>query len=116
METIDNTFRALGDPTRRAIIERLALGEARVTDIAGPLPMSLNAVSKHVKILEDAGLVSRRVEGRVHTIDLKENAFDAARDWMNRQEKYWRERLSDLQDFMREEISKNSDNNDRGEQ
>lgn len=83
-----------------AIIERLAQGGARVTDIAAPLPMSLNAVSKHLKVLEQAGLVARRVQSRVHTIHLEERAFDAARQWMDRQEAFWKERLESLRDFM----------------
>ena len=100
MTPAHDVFRALGDPTRMAIMERLAQGGARVTDIADPLPMSLNAVSKHLKVLEQAGLVGRRVDGRVHTIYLEERAFDAARQWMDRQEAFWKERLASLREFM----------------
>jgi DNA-binding transcriptional ArsR family regulator len=97
---VQNLFRALGDPTRLAIVERLARGGARVTDIAAPFSMSLNAVSKHLKVLEEAGVVSRRIDGRVHEIYLKPEAFNAARLWMDRQEKFWVDRLENLRDFM----------------
>ncbi|GAB4535976.1 MAG: metalloregulator ArsR/SmtB family transcription factor [Parvularculaceae bacterium] len=97
---IDRMFHALGDPTRIAIVERLSKGEARVTELAAPLPISLNAVSKHVKVLERGGLVERRIKGRDHFIALNPTAFDLARDWMSAQERFWRERLENLHDFM----------------
>ena len=102
---VHDVFRALGDPTRMAIVERLAGGEARVTDIAEPFPMSLNAVSKHLKVLEESGVVARRVNGRVHTIRLNEEAFGAARVWMRRQEEFWRERLENLRTFVSQDES-----------
>ena len=64
--TIDRTFSALGDPTRRAIVQRLAMGEATVTELAQPVSVSLPAISKHLRILEEAGLLVRRKEGRIH--------------------------------------------------
>lgn len=100
---IDRMFHALGDPARIAIIERLSAGAARVTELAAPLPMSLNAVSKHIKVLERNGLVERRIKGRDHFIALNPAAFDLARDWMSAQERFWRERLENLQDFLAEE-------------
>src|SRR5437867_11525484 len=70
---LDTVFAALADPTRRAILARLAHGDARVTELAAPMPMSLNAVSKHLRVLEEAGLVRRTVAGREHRL-----ALDAA--------------------------------------
>ena len=82
---LDRTLAALADPTRRAILERLAHGEARVTDLARPFGMSLNAVSKHIRVLEGAGLVRRRRAGREHLLALTPGVLDAAAAWIDRQ-------------------------------
>lgn len=80
--TLDDLFVALSDATRRNILERLVAGEARVTDLAKPYDMSLNSVSKHIRILERARLVTRRKSGRDHFLSLNPEAFNAAADWM----------------------------------
>jgi DNA-binding transcriptional ArsR family regulator len=96
MMLIDATLQALSDPTRRAILDRLAGGEARVTDVAQPFAMSLNAVSKHLRVLEDARLVTRRVAGREHLISLNPGALDEAAKWIEGQRGLWAWQLGRL--------------------
>lgn len=94
---LDATLQALADPTRRAILSRLAAGEARVTDVARPFEISLNSVSKHIRMLERAGLVTRRIEGREHFLALDPKPLDEAGDWIARQRKLWTRTLSELE-------------------
>lgn len=82
-------FGALADPTRRGILERLAAGEQRVTDLAKPFKMTLAAVSKHLRVLENAGLLSRRRDGRVHLLKAKPEAVAAARQWIEQYAQGW---------------------------
>lgn len=100
---LDHTLLALADPTRRAILARLADGEARVTEIAGPLPMSLNGVSKHIRMLERAALVRRRKAGREHFLSLNPEPLDAAAEWIAAQRALWTRRLDVLADLLRAE-------------
>lgn len=86
---LDYTLLALADPTRRAILQRLARGEARVTDLAGPFSMSLNAVSKHIRTLERAGLVVRRRDGREHYLTFNPGPLDEAERWIAEQRSFW---------------------------
>ena len=83
-DALDRVFAALGDPTRRALMRRLSIGPASVTELAAPLDMSLNAVSKHLKVLEGAELIRREVEGRVHHIYLNPAPLEAAERWFPR--------------------------------
>jgi DNA-binding transcriptional ArsR family regulator len=92
----DLVWIALADPTRRAILERLSAGEVRVTDLAAPFEMSLNSVSKHIRVLERARLVGRRREGREHFIRADARPLRQARAWIERQERYWKGRLEAL--------------------
>ncbi|TAJ69148.1 MAG: ArsR family transcriptional regulator [Phenylobacterium sp.] len=94
---LDATLAALADPTRRAILSRLAEGEARVTEVARPFPISLNSVSKHVRMLERAKLVRRRIEGRDHFLSLDPAPLDEAADWIAAQKKLWAWRLGELE-------------------
>ena len=96
---LDTVLSALADPTRRAIVDRLAKGPARVTDIAAPFAMSLNAVSKHVKVLEHAKLVRRTRQGREHTLELDAAPLREVARWVNHHEQYWTERVDRLADF-----------------
>ena len=96
---LDNVLTAISDPTRRAIIDRLARGPARVTDVAAPFAMSLNAVSKHIKVLEHAGLVRRVKHGREHTLELDAAPLAQVSKWVHRYEQYWSERLDRLEAF-----------------
>lgn len=95
--TLDNTMLALADPTRRAILQRLGAGEARVTDLAAPFQMSLNAVSKHIRVLERATLVRRRRSGREHVLSLNPAALDEAAAWIAEQRALWNARLDALE-------------------
>lgn len=94
---LDHTMLALADPTRRAILQRLGTGEARVTEIAAPFAMSLNAVSKHIRMLERAELVRRRRAGREHYLSLNPKPLDAAAEWIEQQRKLWNTRLDALE-------------------
>jgi DNA-binding transcriptional ArsR family regulator len=98
---LDDTLVALADGTRRDILKRLAGGEARVTEIAAPFDISLNSVSKHIRILERAGLVSRRVAGRDHYLSLDPAPLDAAAAWMLRERAAWTSRLDKLEAALR---------------
>ena len=88
-EPLDRTLAALADPTRRALLERLARGEARVTDLAAPFAMSLNAISKHLRFLEVAGLVRREKRGREHVLSLERAPLDAAAAWIAARRDPW---------------------------
>ena len=99
---IDDTLAALADPTRRAILTRLAAGQARVTEIAEPFEMSLNAVSKHIRVLERAGLVRRTKRGREHLLSLEPEPLDAAWAWLGEQRALWRWRLGELDRILEE--------------
>jgi DNA-binding transcriptional ArsR family regulator len=98
---LDDTLIALADETRRGILRRLAGGEARVTEVAAPFDISLNSVSKHIRILERAGLVRRRVAGRDHFLALEPRPFDELTEWMQRTREFWSSRLDDLEAALR---------------
>nr|AYM52441.1 transcriptional regulator ArsR family [Corallococcus sp.] len=100
---LDQTLLALADPTRRAILQRLAAGELRVTELARPFDMSLNAVSKHIRVLERAKLVRRRREGREHLLSFTPKPMDEAARWMEAQRANWTTRLQALDDLLQEE-------------
>src|SRR5262249_36282004 len=95
------TWVALADPTRRAILERLAGGELRVTDLAEPFDISLNSVSKHIRVLERTRLVQRRRLGREHFICLTPEPLEEARGWIEKQQRSWKARLQALDAFLR---------------
>lgn len=94
---MDETFSALADPTRRAILNQLMAGPARVTDIALPYSLSLNAVSKHVRVLERAGLVRRQVRGREHWIRFNAAPLADARNHLDSMLEFWRDRPESLE-------------------
>ena len=98
---LDLAFAALSDPTRREIVQRLAKGAARVTDLAQPFDMSFNAVSKHVKVLERAGLVRRTRAGREHHIALDPEPIRRIAGWASRYERFWSNRLDQLEAFLK---------------
>jgi DNA-binding transcriptional ArsR family regulator len=97
---LDETLLALADPTRRAILQRLSRGEARVTELARPFEMSLNAVSKHIRTLERARLVRRRKVGREHLLSLDPRPVREAAAWMAEQTAAWTARLQALDDLL----------------
>jgi DNA-binding transcriptional ArsR family regulator len=93
---LDHTLMALADGTRRAILAKLCEGEARVTALAEPFEISLNSVSKHIRMLERAHLVRRRIRGREHFLSLNPTALDEAAEWINSQRAFWSSRLAAL--------------------
>ena len=99
MDSLGQVLSAVSDPTRRAILARLSRGPARVTDVALPFDMSLNAVSKHLKVLEGAGLVRRVRRGREHTLELDAAPLREVARWAHRYAPFWSERLDRLEAF-----------------
>lgn len=100
-QDLDRVFRALGDPTRRAMIRRLAGREHTVGELAEPFDMSLAAASKHVKTLEQARLVRRTVRGRVHYVRLDPRPLAQADEWLRSYERLWDTRLEALEELLR---------------
>ena len=98
---LDRTFAALSDPTRRRLLARLADGEMCVTDLAKPCRMSLAAVSKHLRVLESAGLVRRRRCGRVHHLQLQAKPMKQAAQWMEGYRRFWEESLDRLDEYLK---------------
>ena len=96
------TFGALADPTRRAILARLARGPAAVTELAAPFDMTLPAVSKHLKVLERAGLIERGREAQWRPCELKAKPLKDAAEWVERYRTFWEERLDRLDEYLRE--------------
>ena len=95
-ERLDITFGALADPTRRGMLASLALGEKSIGELAEPFAMSFAGASKHVKVLEDAGLVARRRRGRTHLISIDAKPLEEAERWLRQWEKFWIARLDRL--------------------
>ncbi len=102
---LDAVFHALGDATRRQMLRRLAEGERSVGDLAAPFEMSLAAASKHVKALERAGLVRRRVKGRTHLCRLEARPLEGAHEWISFYEQFWNSRLDILDGLLRRDDS-----------
>jgi len=101
---------ALAHPTRRAILERLMRGEARVTDLAKPFKMSLNAVSKHIRVLERARLVRRRRVWREHRVSFRPEPLDEASAWIEKRRAFWTQRLDALDALLKAEDGKAATN------
>jgi len=102
-QTLDDVFHALADPTRRAMLSTLAKAPLTVGELAVPFDMSLNAVSKHIKVLEGAGLVRRSIEGRQHICHLDARPMHAGMEWIRHYEKFWQQRLDLLESLLVEE-------------
>ena len=99
-ERLDITFSALADPTRRGMLASLALGEKSIGELAEPFAMTFAGASKHVKVLEDAGLIARRKVGRTHLISIDAKPLEEAERWMRQWEKFWNLRLDRLQSLV----------------
>ena len=89
MQNLDTAYAALADPTRRAILARLALGEASVRQIAEPFPISAPAISRHLKVLEDADLIARRKQGQTHILSLNPTGLRSAQEWLDHYRAFW---------------------------
>jgi DNA-binding transcriptional ArsR family regulator len=99
---LNRTFAALADPTRRRILESLAQADSCVTDLARPHAMSLPAISKHLRVLENAGLIRRRRCGRVHRLKLEAAPMKQASQWMEEYRQFWEQRLDRLNEYLNE--------------
>lgn len=99
---LDDVFRALADPSRRMIVERLSQGSASVSDLAAPLPISLPAVHQHLQVLEESGLVSSVKVGRVRTCTIEPAALRPAERWIVKRREGWQRRLDRLGDYLTE--------------
>jgi DNA-binding transcriptional ArsR family regulator len=100
-ENLDATFAALADPTRRAILARLALGETSVTELAGPFEMSMPAISKHLKVLEKAGLIERGRDAQTRPARLNPAALKTAADWIEEYRRFWEQSFDRLNAYLR---------------
>ena len=101
-DPLSTTFAALADPTRRAILARLCTGEASVTELAEPFEMSLPAVSKHLKVLERAGLIARGRQAQWRPCRLEAGPLKEAADWLEHYRRFWEESFDRLEDYLRE--------------
>lgn len=112
-ERLDDVFYALSDPTRRQILGRLADGEATVKELASPFPMSLPAVSKHLKVLERAGLLVRQVDGRTHRMKLEPAGLKTASEWVDHYKRFWEVQLDRLSAFLEVANSRTSQSQEK---
>jgi DNA-binding transcriptional ArsR family regulator len=110
---LDRVFGALADPTRRRILAQLMKGEECVTDLAKPHAMSLAAVSKHLIVLEKAGLVKRRRDGRVHSLALEAKPMQEAQAWLDRYRKFWEGNLDQFEKYLDELQTKENKHDDK---
>ena len=106
---LDRTFGALADPTRRRILEHLAQGDRCVTELAKPYSMSLPAVSKHLRVLEKAGLVRRRRDGRVHRLKLQAAPMQQAQQWIEEYRRFWEDSFDRLDEYLKQIQTKPND-------
>ena len=105
---LDNIFHALGDATRRQMLIDLTKGERTVSQLAEPFAISLAAASKHIKVLEHAGMIRREVRGRTHLCRLDPGPLAGAHEWLSHYERFWTSRLDALDRLLREEDARNS--------
>jgi DNA-binding transcriptional ArsR family regulator len=116
LEPLDYTFQALANPTRRQILRLLAQGQATVLEIAAHFDISLNGVSKHLKVLERAGLIHRTIRGRTHTCSLQSEPLQAAGAWIDFYQPFWEERMDALATFLQQKQAEHRINSaDTGE-
>jgi DNA-binding transcriptional ArsR family regulator len=100
---VNDSFRALSHPIRRGIVERLAAGPATVGEATKGFDVSKPAISKHLKVLEETGVVSRSIEGRTHRLSLQPGVLDEAADWLERQRQIWTRMFDVVDDYLKEE-------------
>ena len=111
---LDAVFHALGDATRRRMLRDLAVGQRSVGELAAPFDMSLAAASKHIKVLESAGLIRREIRWRTHVCRLEPGPLARAHEWLGFYERFWNDRLDDLERLLREEQEKPNDQPKKG--
>jgi DNA-binding transcriptional ArsR family regulator len=112
---LDSVFHALGDATRRRMLRKLASGERTVSQLAEPFAMSLAAASKHIKVLENAGLIRREVHGRTHLCRLDPGPLVSAHQWLSFYERFWTGRLDVLERLLRREDARKSPTRKKGD-
>jgi len=112
---LNSVFHALGDATRRQMLTQLVAGERTVSQLAEPFAISLAAASKHIKVLEHAGLISREVRGRIHMCRLEPGPLASAYEWLGFYQRFWSERLDVLERLLREESGRPSPSRSKGE-
>jgi DNA-binding transcriptional ArsR family regulator len=112
---LNSVFHALGDATRRRMLRELALGERTVGELAEPFTISLAAASKHIKALENAGLIRREVRGRTHLCRLDPEPLASAYQWLSFYEHFWSERLDVLERLLRKEDARKSPTRKKGD-
>ena len=105
---MNSVFHALGDATRRTMLRDLSRGERTVSELAEPFAMSLAAASKHIRVLEHAGLIRREVRGRTHICRLDPGPFASAHEWLGFYERFWTSRLDELERLLRDEDAANA--------
>ncbi|HMM13868.1 MAG TPA: metalloregulator ArsR/SmtB family transcription factor [Parvibaculum sp.] len=113
-DRLSSTFSALSDPTRRAILARLSLGEASVSELAKPFEMSLPAISKHLKVLERAGLISRGRDAQMRPCRIAPGALKEAADWIEHYRRFWEQSFDRLDDYLREIQAKEDEHGRNG--
>jgi DNA-binding transcriptional ArsR family regulator len=113
---LDNVFHALGDATRRHMLRSLAGGERTVSQLAEPFAISLAAASKHIKALENAGLIRREVRGRTHICRLAPGPLAGAHEWLSFYERFWNNKLDELERLLREEDAARPKKTERGDE
>jgi DNA-binding transcriptional ArsR family regulator len=112
-DRLDSTFAALADPTRRAIVERLARGDATVNELAAPFAMTLPGISKHLKVLERCGLISRSRNAQFRPCHLERAALDSAVGWIEENRRIWTERFDKLDQHLRDlQVRRSNDGRD----
>ncbi len=112
-DSLSTTFAALADPTRRAILARLAKGEAMVTELAAPFEMSLPAISKHLKVLQRAGLIEQGRQAQWRPCRLRPDGLRDVADWLGQYRRHWEESFDRLDDYLRE-LQQQETNDDAG--
>ena len=110
MDSLSATFAALADPTRRAILERLAQGDTHVGELARPFDISAPAISRHLRVLENAGLVRRKRKGRVHSLKLEATPMKQAQAWIEEYRQFWEQSLDRLGVYLKELQAKETHN------
>ncbi len=113
-DPLSRVFSALADPTRRQILERLATSEASAGDLAKPFAMSAPAISRHLKVLENAGLIERKVEAQWRRCSINPEGLKQADGWVSKYRKFWETRFTDLDEYLKEVQKQRSDQDDKG--
>jgi DNA-binding transcriptional ArsR family regulator len=113
---LNAVFHALGDATRRQMIRELSVGQRTVSQLAEPYAISLAAASKHIKVLENAGLIRREVRGRIHMCRLEPGPLASAYDWLNYYERFWTRHLDVLEDLLRNDPAHPAPDRKKGEE